>query len=164
MAIGSSFPGFETAESGANDGLACPVPFYRNFLTLSDIVARSARGAAALLRLCLQKLMNHLGKSGRNINEDIGELVKEGLPVPIQQALDVCRVIGNNAVHPGELLLEDSPEIANSLFGLINAIGHDRITHPKELVSTLFGRVYHRGVIMRRASGLEFWTDRIVVG
>ena len=101
------------------------------------IFAQSPRGATALLRLAIQKLVLALGESGDNLNESIGNLVKKGLRVDIQKALDVVRVIGNNAVHPGVLDIKDNPEMALSLFKLTNLIVEDMITKPKE-VSELF--------------------------
>lgn len=102
-----------------------------------NIAQASPRGAAALLRLCVQKLCKHLGEPGKNINDDIGAMVKKGLPPEIQQALDIVRVIGNNAVHPGELSSEDVQEVTATLFELVNHIVEERISRPKKL-SSLF--------------------------
>jgi Domain of unknown function (DUF4145) len=99
----------------------------------ASILARSPRGAGAILRLALQKLMPHLGEKGQNLNDDIASLVAKGLDPGVQKALDALRVIGNNAVHPLELDLQDDAETVGALFGLINFIIDQRITHPKKL-------------------------------
>lgn len=97
-----------------------------------DILNRSPRGAAALLRLAVQKLCVHLGQPGVNLNHDIGALVKVGLLPIVQQALDAVRVIGNNAVHPGQIDLRDDPVTAAALFPLVNLIADQMITAPAQ--------------------------------
>jgi hypothetical protein len=96
------------------------------------IYTKSPRGAAALLRLAIQKLMVQLGQAGKNINEDIAALVASGLPAQIQQALDVVRVTGNNAVHPGQLDTNDV-EVAEQLFPLVNVIVEYQISLPARI-------------------------------
>lgn len=103
------------------------------YLEASTIVVDSPKGATALLRLALQLLLKQLGKSGKNINNDIKELVAEGLSSRIQQALDLLRVVGNNAVHPGQINLDDGKDIALKLFHVLNFIADEMITKPKEL-------------------------------
>jgi hypothetical protein len=117
-----------------------PPECLKDYLEARAIVEKSPRGAAALLRLCVQKLAVHLGGDGRNINDDIAHLVKNGLPVRVQQALDVVRVVGNNAVHPGEMNIDDQPKTALALFGLINLIVDNQISQPKH-VANLFSEL-----------------------
>lgn len=104
------------------------------------IFADSPKGATALLRLALQMLLKQIGKTGKNINNDIKELVSEGLNPTIQQALDLLRVIGNNAVHPGQIDIDDNREIAFKLFHILNFIADAMITKPKEYAA-LYGDI-----------------------
>lgn len=100
----------------------------------ASILTQSPRGAAALLRLALQKLCMHLGSKGKNINDDVADLVAKGLPVKVQQALDSVRVIGNNAVHPGQIDT-DNPSVAGSLFTLVNLVTDYMISKPNEVAA-----------------------------
>lgn len=98
-----------------------------------EIYSKSPRASAALLRLGLQNLCKDLGEKGDNINDDIKSLVKKGLPSSVQKALDSIRVIGNNAVHPGTIDLNDESNVARTLFEILNFIIEKMITEPKKI-------------------------------
>jgi len=115
-----------------------PAEIVEDYNEARSILNISPRGSAALLRLAIQKLCEFLGESGKNINDDIANLVKKGLPIKIQQSLDILRVVGNNAVHPGQIDLKDNFELSIALFGLINVIADVMITQPKH-VESLYG-------------------------
>ena len=64
----------------------------------------------------------------------IGNLVKNGLPTTVQKALDAVRVIGNKAVHPGQIAFDvDDKSTAETLMKLLNIISERLITEPKEI-------------------------------
>ena len=56
-----------------------PEHIRRDYEEAGSILDHSPRGAAALLRLAIQKLCKELGQSGNNINTDIPALVAGGL-------------------------------------------------------------------------------------
>jgi hypothetical protein len=112
---------------------AMPEAVLADYIEAMNVSQESPRASAALLRLCVQKLCQHLGEPGKNLNDDIGALVKRGLPIEIQQSLDIVRVVGNNAVHPGELSGDDVRDVSGVLFELVNHIVEDRISRPKKL-------------------------------
>ncbi len=102
------------------------------YLEAAKIFQDSPRASAAILRLCVEKLCGQLQEKG-DLNTCIGNLVERGLDQRIQQALDYCRVIGNNAVHPGEIDIEEDPDMVRFLFDLVNDITRDMVTKPKEM-------------------------------
>lgn len=113
--------------------LDMPPDVATDFEEARQIYMMSPRGAAALLRLALQKLCGHLDAPG-DINQAIGKLVAEGQVSPvIQQALDSLRVIGNEAVHPGTLDLKDDQDTALRLFKLLNFVVEKTISDSKHI-------------------------------
>jgi hypothetical protein len=117
----------------ANPHADMPEDVMADYNEARSVLQRSPRSAAALLRLSLQKLCKNLGEKGNNVNEDIAGLVAKGLPVEIQQSLDIVRVVGNEQVHPGTLDVRDDPKIAAKLFDLLNFIVEERISRPKAI-------------------------------
>ena len=98
------------------------------------IASKSPRAACALLRLAVERLCMELGVNEKNIDANIAELVKKGLSVEVQRALDVLRVVGNKAVHPGQIAFNvDDKVTADALMELINIITDRMISEPKKI-------------------------------
>lgn len=106
----------------------------KDYEEAAKVLSISARAASALLRLSLEKLCRYLLKKDKgNINSMIGEFTKNGIPTQITQAMDVLRVIGNEAVHAGTMDDVDNKDTALGLFRLINIIADVMITQPKHV-------------------------------
>lgn len=131
------FPEHKTTTQPNSD---LPDQIIRDYEEARSIVDLSPRAAAALLRLAIQKLCAHLGESGKDLNNDIKNLVAKGLDPVVQQSLDIVRVIGNESVHPGTIDLNDDRETAIRLFDLVNAIADQMISHPKK-VREMYGKL-----------------------
>ena len=124
---------FPAKKIGSPPNADLPSEICRDFNEAISIVDLSPRGAAALLRLSIQKLCVHLGERGKNINDDIASLVNKGLNPLVQQSLDLVRVIGNDAVHPGVIDIKDDRKTAERLFDLVNLVAEQMISHPKSV-------------------------------
>ena len=103
----------------------------------AQILSISPRAAAALLRLGLQMLLSVVGGDGKNINDDIGKIVKLGVELETQKALDLLRVFGNNGAHPGEIKLDEDPDLVIKMYELMNYIT-DRLITQKNQINELF--------------------------
>ncbi|MBF0527735.1 MAG: DUF4145 domain-containing protein [Deltaproteobacteria bacterium] len=131
---------YPSESHGAIPNADLPEEILRDYEEARTILNLSPRGAAALLRLCIQKLCRHLGENGKNIDHDIAALVAKGLNPLVQKSLDVVRVIGNEAVHPGVMDISDDRDTAARLFDLVNIIADQMITHPK-VVNTMYEKL-----------------------
>ncbi|MXW47635.1 MAG: DUF4145 domain-containing protein, partial [Gammaproteobacteria bacterium] len=85
-----------------------------------------------LLRVSIELLCKQLGQKG-SLKDCIDELKKKGLSSRIIDALEVCRLIGNQAVHPGKIDLEEEPDKVKFLFSLVNDIAEELVTKPRKI-------------------------------
>jgi Domain of unknown function (DUF4145) len=122
-----------------------PINIRSDFTEASNIVNNSPRGACALLRLCVQKLLIEFGYKGKRINDDIATMVKDGVAIELQQAFDIVRLIGNDAVHPGEIDLKDDVATANKLFTIVNYIVEEKIGKSKR-IAEIYGSLPTRKI------------------
>ena len=105
----------------------------KDYREAAFILRKSPRAAAALLRLAMQKLCKQLGAEGKSIHNDIIALSQKGLPEGVLEAMDSVRIIGNEAVHPGEIDLRDDVETATEMFSLVNLVAEKMLTYPKKV-------------------------------
>lgn len=112
-----------------------PEDIKKLYMEASNIVELSPKGSCAILRLALQRLCNRLASQEENkkIDGAIKKLVEKGLPPTLQKAMDTVRIVGDEAVHPGEINIDDNKELAIAMFRLMNIIIEKMIVEPKEI-------------------------------
>lgn len=122
------FPKTSNIESPNKD---MPIEIKNLYNEAREIINLSPKSACALLRLALQKLMPHIGGEGKNIAKDINTLKENGkIDSTVYDALESLRLVGNNAVHPGKINIDDQPEYAQGLFSLLNYVIEELISRP----------------------------------
>lgn len=124
---------FPLIKHGPSPGPDMPDAVRKIYEEAQLVSALSPRSAAALLRLALQVLVDGLVNNSKSINDKIGALVQQGLDPTVQQAMDVLRVLGNEAAHAAEVRLDEDPEVIESLFKLPNIIVEQMISRPNHI-------------------------------
>ena len=99
-----------------------PALVEEDFEEAAAILNKSPRGAIALMRVCIQKLMPLLKQDGENLNDTMSSLVRKGLEVEIQQAMEVLQVLGNDPVQPTSLDTQEDKEMALRFVDSLKAI------------------------------------------
>ena len=91
------------------------------FCEAQAVIGKSPRAACALLRLCLELLVKELGGEGKNLYERTESL---GLPPDMHDLFLACRIVGNQASHPGEINFDtpEGKELAFTQSNFINLI------------------------------------------
>lgn len=123
------YPSLSSVEEPAED---MPVEVKQLYNEARAIVQLSPKSACALLRLSLEKILVHLGYPKSNkLVVNINKLKEDGkVDEYIYAAMDSVRLLGNNAVHPGKIDIDDNPEYAFKLFKLLNYIVDELISRP----------------------------------
>ena len=91
------------------------------FMEAQSVIGKSPRSACALLRLCLEELVSHLGGTGKSLYERIESL---NLPSDVSALFDACRLMGNQAAHPGviDFKNDNGLPVARALSQFVNII------------------------------------------
>ncbi len=121
------WPAASSAPAPANH---MPDDVRADFDEARQVIDRSPRSAAALLRNSLRALFRDLGQSGADLGEAVETLVRGGLPFTIRLGLEAARVVGDGAVPPGTLDDRDDRETALALFALVNTVVDKMIAEP----------------------------------
>jgi hypothetical protein len=90
-----------------------------DFEEAAVILNKSPRGAAALIHLSIQTLMQETGK---HLDDKIASLVSKGLEVELQESMEALRALGNNELHSGYIDLKEDKATATRIFALLKMI------------------------------------------
>jgi hypothetical protein len=93
-----------------------------DFEEAAAILNKFPRGAAALTRICIQKMMPLVKGNAKNLDENFSSLVRKGLEVEIQQAMDVLQVVRKSPLQPSEVDLKEENETAKKVLNSLRDI------------------------------------------
>ena len=86
------------------------------------ILNKFPRGAAALMRVCIQKLVPLLEDNGEQLNQHVSSLVRKGLEVEMQQAMEVLQVLRSDPSQLNPLESQADRETALRFLDSLKAV------------------------------------------
>ena len=86
------------------------------------ILNKFPRGAAALMRVCIQKLVPLLEDNGKEFNQRVSSLVRKGLEMEMQQAEEVLQVLRGDSAQLNSLESQADRETALRLLDSLKAV------------------------------------------
>jgi Domain of unknown function (DUF4145) len=103
-----------------------------DFEEAAAVLNKSPRGATALMRVCIQKLVPLLKEDDKPFTDYVSSLVRKGLEVEIQQAMEVLQVLGNEPGQPAALETQEDKEMALRFFDSLKAILERRMLRHRD--------------------------------
>lgn len=135
--------GFVASRMVYPDGVGGPIPsadLPEKVASLMNearaVMGSSPRAACALCRVALQQFLMEQGYAADRLDQQIKSLVEGDVPKRVQRALDIVRITGNAAAHPGEIIFDDpeqSRATAIELMDLLNFLASELISGEREL-------------------------------
>jgi hypothetical protein len=98
----------------------------------ADILKKFPRGATALMRVCIQKLVPLLEDKGKALNQRVSSLVRKGLEVEIQQATEVLQVLRSDPLQPSQLESQADKETALRFLDSLQEVLERRMSYNQD--------------------------------
>ena len=99
-----------------------------DFDEAAAILNKFPRGATALMRVCIQKLVHLLEEDGNALNQRVASLVRKGLEMEMQQAMEVLQVLRADPVQLGRLETQGDKETALRFLDSLKAVLERRMS------------------------------------
>ena len=96
------------------------------------ILNKFPRGATALMRVCIQKLVPLLEDNGKALNQRVSSLVRKGLEMEMQQSMEVLQVLQSDPLQLSQLESEADKEIALRFIDSLQAVLERRMPHNRD--------------------------------
>jgi hypothetical protein len=92
------------------------------------ILEKFPRGAAALMRVCVQKLVPLLEDNGKALNQRVSSLVRKGLEMEMQQSMEVLAVLRSDPAQLSQLESQADKETALRFLDSLQAVLERRMS------------------------------------